>query len=174
MLALLIVLGGFVPLLDAASVAELQPSLLTTNNGVITGQYLDSLMLSLPPCEYAGQNVHLEYTNTITNDTMYINDAFMVPTCDNITCLDNPLSVNRGLGYQLSGLNDSTLYSVRYMIGSNKTVPVAASTIKMADYNTISEKLPGRSAAMIVITVLLSVAMFLLLVGLLVTVFMPR
>ncbi|KAI4900710.1 hypothetical protein NFI96_029143, partial [Prochilodus magdalenae] len=151
MLAVLFVLGGFASLINAEFPARVPNSA----DGVITGLFPNSLLLTLPPCkEYAGENVDLEYINADTNENKTLEHIFIVASC-------NASSIGF---YHLLNLTKNTEYRLRYKVGTDNSSLILAHTRNVSDYNDIDSGLPGRSGAMVVITVILSLAMFFLLV----------
>ncbi|KAL7834497.1 hypothetical protein SRHO_G00287440 [Serrasalmus rhombeus] len=167
MLAVLFVFGGFVPLIDA----DFVPKVLTTEDGVLTGRFPDSLLLSLPPCNYSGQSVDLEYLNVNTNEYKTLTNIFTV-NCTNGISTAGSAALSRNLGYQVTNLTNGTEYKFRYKIGATNSSYVLATTRRVFDYNGIDEGLPARSGAMVVITVILSLAMFFLLICLILSMVM--
>ncbi|XP_036436794.1 uroplakin-2 [Colossoma macropomum] len=159
MLAVLFVLGGFVPLIDA----DFAPRVLTVEDGVLTGRFPDSLLLSLPPCNYSGQSVDLEYLNANTNENKILSNIFTI-NCTNGVYTAGSATLSRNIGYQVTNLTNGTEYKLRYKIGTTNSSYILATTRTVSDYNVIDEGLPARSGAMVVITVILSLAMFFLLI----------
>ncbi|KAG9282018.1 uroplakin-2 [Astyanax mexicanus] len=160
MLSVLFILGGFIPLIYA----DFSATMLTVDDGVITGRFSDSVLLSLPPCDqYAGKSVDLEYLNVNTNQTTTLKSIFTVANCSSGINTVGSTAISRNIGYQLKNLSNGTEYRIHYQIGSNKSVPIMATTRSVPDFgNDLS--LPARSGAMVVITVILSLAMFFLLI----------
>ncbi|XP_062845243.1 uncharacterized protein upk2 [Trichomycterus rosablanca] len=161
MLAGLFIVGGFFPII----MAESSLTLLTNENNVITGRFIDFLLISLPSCVYGGQNVDVEYQNVNTSQTNTLTNIFTVAYCQSSGSSSGLLAVRRRLGYQLTGLNSNTEYKIRYKIGSTYSNYLMATTRKVFDHKGINTGLSGWSAAMIVITATLSVAMFFLLLS---------
>uniref|UniRef100_A0A4W5M984 Uroplakin 2 n=1 Tax=Hucho hucho TaxID=62062 RepID=A0A4W5M984_9TELE len=154
---------------------EFQVSLLKESDGVVTGRFADSLLLSLPPCDLATQSVTLEYNNTDVSVKTLVN-IFKVLPCqlrrDIISTIENnaQFTTSRNLGYQVTNLTTGSTYRLQYVVGAEKSNILEVSTRQVKDHNQIDSGLPARSGAMVVITVILSVSMLILLVALIVTV----
>ncbi|XP_062391530.1 uroplakin-2 [Sardina pilchardus] len=148
--------------------ADFLTNVLKEEDGVVSGVLTDSVLLRLPPCSLQGQNVSLKYTINNTMDSWTLENIFKVPSCETTT--DAGSLVSRRIGYKVSGLASGTTYSFQFQIGSNQSNIVLATTKAGQDYGEIDIGLPARSGAMIVITVILSVAMFILMVALTVTI----
>ncbi|XP_072549980.1 uroplakin-2 [Salminus brasiliensis] len=160
MLSVLFILGGFVLLINA----EFTAKVLSVEDGVMTGRFSDSLLLSLPPCQFAGQTVDLEYLNANTNETKTLTNIFTVASCSTHSNKAGSTALSRNIGYQLMNLANGTEYKIHYKIGSEISNYMMATTRSVPDYNGINEGLSARSGAMVVITVILSLAMFFLLI----------
>ncbi|KAM9440850.1 uroplakin-2 [Clarias gariepinus] len=168
MLAVLLIAGALIPLTHAQ---DFPLALLSTESQMISSRFFNSLLLTLPPCNYAGKNVDLEYQNLDINTKYYISNIFTIPSCIN-TGYPNGLSAfSRRIGYQLMNLNESTQYRIIYKIGNLSSTPLTASTRTAVNYTDIDLSFAGRSAAMVVITVVLSVTMFILLLGIIISLF---
>ncbi|XP_064207019.1 uroplakin-2-like [Anguilla rostrata] len=161
---ILIVFGVFFTIANA----EFQLKLLGPSDGVVTSVFSDSLIVSLPPCSLAGKNVDLWYKNIATSKNNTLKNIFTVPKCISKRDL---VQINKVQGYQVTNLMTGTQYSLQYILDTDKSIVITANTTAVTSYSTINDGLPGRSAAMIVITVLLSVAMFILIVALIVSLF---
>ncbi|XP_051967376.1 uncharacterized protein zgc:194948 [Xyrauchen texanus] len=160
MLAVLFILGALVfPL----NLAELQISLLNPAlDGVMASKFPNSFLLRLPDCStYGNKMVELLYQerSTSQNNTQ----SFKVPSC-----------TSQVLGYPLKELKNGTTYSMWYKIGNEISIVLTDTTTNAIDYRQINDGLPARSAAMVVITAILSTAMALLLIGIIVTVFASK
>ncbi|XP_041091000.1 uroplakin-2 isoform X2 [Polyodon spathula] len=115
---------------------------------------------------------------TLAKATGNLPNAFVVPGCqfkrDLIQVSDsNPqFTVTRNLGYQLTGLQPGQTYNFQYVIPATLDMSnvVSATTRQVQDYNSIDGGLGARSGGMIVITILLSIAMCMLIVGLIVAI----
>ncbi|KAJ8276631.1 hypothetical protein COCON_G00083830 [Conger conger] len=158
------------------TIANAEFALKLLQNNVLTGNFSNSLILSLPPCSLAGKQVNLQYNSTGTNDANTLTEIFKVPGCRSkrglisVTENNGQVTLNKELGYQVTNLRNGTEYSFQYIVDQDKSSVLTASTRTATSYTQIDESLPGRSAAMIIITVLLSVAMLLLIVGLIVSI----
>uniref|UniRef100_A0A8C7HQY1 Uroplakin-2 n=1 Tax=Oncorhynchus kisutch TaxID=8019 RepID=A0A8C7HQY1_ONCKI len=168
----------FFGMLFTLSNAEFQVSLLKESDGVVTGRFADSLLLSLPPCAFATQSVTLEYNNTDTNESKTLVNIFKVLPCrfrrDIISTIENngQFTTSRNLGYQVTNLTTGSTYRFLTPVASKQNLKHSFCMlfISVKDPNQIDSGLPARSGAMVVITVILSVSMFILLVALIVTV----
>ncbi|XP_012677378.2 uroplakin-2 [Clupea harengus] len=161
----------FVGALFTLTNAEFTVRVLKEEDGVVTGIFTDSLLLSLPPCSLEGQNVSLAY-NDSNNKSWILEHIFIVPSCGNMTGTGREghlVTSNIGL-YKVSDLASGTNYSFQYHTDLEKSNVVTASTRSAQDYSGIDTVLPARSGSMIVITVILSVAMAFLLVALTITI----
>ncbi|XP_073458548.1 uroplakin-2 [Aquarana catesbeiana] len=156
-------------LLICTSYAQDNPTLLAT--GIIGNLMSTSVIIAFPTsCKYSLQQAQLNVSqvgqdsNTIYNLT--------TPQCrlkrDLVVISDsqsgNTQTVN--VGYQVTNLTANTQYTAYYVINNTQFSAVTFTTL-----NGLSNTLPvvfARSGGMVVITVLLSVAMFLLLIGLIV------
>ncbi|XP_026777440.3 uroplakin-2 isoform X1 [Pangasianodon hypophthalmus] len=168
MLAIILILGGLIPPIHTD---DFPLSMLSAHDKVITGRFFDSLLLSLPPCTYAGKSVDLEYLNCDTNTSYILYDIFTVPNCNSSGNLTGSTAFSRNIGYQLTNLSNGTQYKINYKIGDIRSIPLMATTRTVADYTEIKLGSQGRSAAMVVITVILSVAMFILLISIIISMF---
>ncbi|KAI5608362.1 uroplakin 2-like isoform X1 [Silurus asotus] len=171
MLAVLLIMGGLVSLIHAQ---DFPLSVLSSEDAVITGRFFDSLLLSLPPCTYAGKNVDLEYQDYNNNKSYILTNIFMVSSCVYIGDMQGSTAVSRNIGYQLMNLSNGTQYKINYKIGVNKSTSVIVYTRTAAvNYRDVDLGFTGRSAAMVVITSILSVAMFVLLIGIIIVLLSP-
>ncbi|XP_056108893.1 uroplakin-2 [Rhinichthys klamathensis goyatoka] len=84
----------------------------------------------------------------------------MVPSC--------PASLP---GFHLKGLKSGTTYNMTYKIANDISTVLTETTTTVTDYQQINTGLPARSGAMVVITVILSLAMVALVVGFIISVF---
>ncbi|XP_063060038.1 uroplakin-2 [Engraulis encrasicolus] len=164
MLTTLLVFAG--ALLTLAS-ADFTASILEEH--VVSGELPDSLLLTLPPCEMAGKSVNLTYKINSTNDENTLVDIFTVPACDDNETKEGASLVSRNVGYKVSNLQTGAHYILQYHVDGQKSNEVMASTRAAMNYEDIDTGLPARSGAMVVITVILSVAMFILMIGITVT-----
>uniref|UniRef100_A0A9J7Y556 Uroplakin 2 n=2 Tax=Cyprinus carpio TaxID=7962 RepID=A0A9J7Y556_CYPCA len=156
MLAVLFVLGMLCPL----NFAEIEIRLLDPKiDGVLTSKFPNSFLLSLPNCSlYGDSSAELLYTELPSNENK--TESFIVPSC--------PVSLP---GFLLKNLKNGTTYNMQYKIaGVNDTsANLTTTTTNVIDYQQIDSGLPARSGAMVVITVILSVAMVALLIGLIIS-----
>ncbi|KAL4608645.1 uroplakin-2 [Arapaima gigas] len=159
--------------------ADFQLRALTSSDGVLSSSYSDSVLLSSPPCRLGGNRVTLQFQNMATNMNTTMNNIFLVPACrtrrDTILIPNNAgQSASSFLGYQVNGLTNGTMYRFQYTVGQEKSNVLDISTLSVSPYTSIYDGLPARSGAMVVITVILSITMFLLVVGLVVTLFLSH
>ncbi|XP_040281262.1 uroplakin-2 isoform X2 [Bufo bufo] len=143
--------------------------LIVTVNTSITNSTFNPLVYSaiidLPPCQFSNQNAMV--TVKIQNNGT-TSKNFTVPQCrpkrDLIVVSDstngNVPTVN--VGYQITNLSSNTQYSVWYEIGGTRFDPIYFTTKPLF----VDSDVFRRSGGMVVITVLLSIAMFLLVIGL--------
>ncbi|KAG8569476.1 hypothetical protein GDO81_014427 [Engystomops pustulosus] len=139
-------------------------------NNLPINPFANSAIIALPDsCAFSGKTGRLyvfDSSNTRIQD-LPIN----VPQCRlkrNLIVVDNAQNGNMdtvNVGYQITGLNASSAYSAQYVFDTT--------TFDRANFTTQNpiKTLPAtfaRSGGMVVITVLLSIAMFLLVVGLIV------
>uniref|UniRef100_A0A673IUH7 Zgc:194948 n=1 Tax=Sinocyclocheilus rhinocerous TaxID=307959 RepID=A0A673IUH7_9TELE len=128
-------------------------------DGVLASKFPNSFLLSLPNCSVYGNKsaevLYIELPST-ANKT----ESFIVPSC--------PV---RQPGYLLQNLKNGTTYNMQYKIaGVNNTANLTMTTTNAIDYQQIDSGLPARSGAMVVITVILSLAMVILLAGLIISI----
>ncbi|KAJ8388338.1 hypothetical protein AAFF_G00134920 [Aldrovandia affinis] len=169
-----IILGVFGVFFTVAN-AEFELKLLSDE--VISSTFERSVILGLPPCTLAGRSVDLEYNNTGTNEKTILRNIFPVPLCRSKRGLisfpeqNAHFTLKRDLGYQVMNLANGTEYSFQYIVDTERSKALLATTRAAPSYTQIDDGLPARSGAMVVITVILSVAMFILLVALIITLF---
>ncbi|KAI2664280.1 Uroplakin-2 [Labeo rohita] len=158
MLAVLFILGMLCPL----NSAEIPIKLLDpTNDGVVANVFPNAFLLRWPDCTlYGNRSAGLVYTELPTNDNK--TQIFTVPSCT----ASLP-------GLLLQNLKNGTTYIMEYKIeGTNQTsANLTATTTNALAYEQIDSGLERRSGAMVVITVILSLAMVILLVGLIISIF---
>uniref|UniRef100_A0A672SVV0 Zgc:194948 n=1 Tax=Sinocyclocheilus grahami TaxID=75366 RepID=A0A672SVV0_SINGR len=158
MLAVLFVLGMLCPL----NFAEIEIRLLDPKtDGVLASKFPNSLLLSLPNCTvYGNKSAELLYIELPS--TKNKTESFIVPSC--------PV---RQPGYLLQNLKNGTTYNMQYKIAGVNDISanLTMTTTNAADYQQIDSGLPARSGAMVVITVILSLAMVILLAGLIISIF---
>ncbi|KAK9974125.1 hypothetical protein ABG768_022234 [Culter alburnus] len=156
MLAVLFILGALCPL----NFAGIPISLLSPEaDGVLASKFTNSFLLKLPDCStYGNKTVELLYTELGTNINKTEN--FTVPSC--------PVSQP---WFLLKDLKNGTTYNMKYKTENDTSTVLTDTTTNVIDYQLIDSGLPARSGAMVVITVILSLTMAILLVGLFITVF---
>ncbi|XP_036279039.1 uroplakin-2 [Pipistrellus kuhlii] len=143
--------------------------------GLLAPALTESLLVALPPCHLTGGNATL--TVRRANDSTVLTRGFVVPPCrgrrELVSVVDSGagFTVTRLSAYQVTGLAPGTKYYVSYRVRkgaateSSREVPM--STLPRREAASIGLGM-ARTGGMVVITVLLSVAMFLLVVGLIV------
>ncbi|XP_073697512.1 uroplakin-2 [Garra rufa] len=158
MLALLIILG--MPF--SLNSAEIPIQLLDPEtDNVVASKFPNSFLLKWPNCSsYGNRSAGLVYTELLSNQNKTQN--FTVPSCN----ASQP-------GLLLENLKDGTKYIMEYKIYGveDTSANLTAETVSVISYQQIDSGLPARSGAMVVITVILSLAMVILLVGLIVIIF---
>ncbi|XP_077313030.1 uroplakin-2 [Lithobates pipiens] len=154
-------------LLICTSYAQDNATLIAT--GIIANLTSTSVIIAFPSaCKYSLQQVQLN-VNQVNQNSTY---TFTTPQCrlkrDLVVVNDsqsgNTQTVN--VGYQVINLTANTQYTAYYVINNQ-----AFSGVTFTTLNGLSNTVPvifARSGGMVVITVLLSIAMFLLVVGLIV------
>ncbi|XP_063798006.1 uroplakin-2 isoform X2 [Pseudophryne corroboree] len=139
----------------------------TVYSGLVANPMSTSVVIALPSaCQYSLKSATL-YVNGPTNATY----SFTVPQCrlkrDLIVLNNNSQSGNLGtvnVGYQIQDLKPSSTYTAYYTVGSDTFTPVTFTTAN--GFSGMPPVTFARSGGMVVITVILSVAMLLLVVGL--------
>ncbi|KAK7165308.1 hypothetical protein R3I94_003618 [Phoxinus phoxinus] len=156
MLTVLFILGA----LCSLNFAEIPIKVLNPEtDGVVAGRFPNSFLLKLPDCStYGSKFAELLYTELPSNETN--TEPFTVPSC--------PVSQP---GYLLTGLKNGTTYNMMYAIEKDTSKVLTDTTTTVIDYQQINSGLPARSGAMVVITVILSLAMVALVAGLIISVF---
>ncbi|XP_042762655.1 uroplakin-2 isoform X2 [Panthera leo] len=141
-------------------------------SGLLSPALTESLLVALPPCHLTGGNATLMVRRA--NDSKVVKSSFMVPPCrgrrELVSVVDSGagFTVTRLSAYQVTNLAPGTKYYLSYLVTkgapteSSREIPM--STLPRRKMESIG---PGmaRTGGMVVITVLLSVAMFLLVVG---------
>ncbi|XP_060702959.1 uroplakin-2 [Hemiscyllium ocellatum] len=146
------------------------------NNGIVGGVRSLSAIVNLPPCMFSNQQVMVNVTDA-TGGPGPGQKNFVNPICRfkrgliSIVSDANDVRQTLNLGYQLTNLRPGTEYNVVYRIGNEESNPLSVTTISPMDFNNIDVGFSGRSGAMVVITVLLSVAIAVLIILLIVSVF---
>uniref|UniRef100_A0A803K0N2 Uroplakin 2 n=1 Tax=Xenopus tropicalis TaxID=8364 RepID=A0A803K0N2_XENTR len=144
--------------------------------GVLT-PLATSAIFAFPDCTYSGQTVSLVITNSTSTATIIQNATFQVPQCRlkrDIVVINNGQSGNVqtvNVGYQIQNLQPGTNYMATYSSGgiSGPSFQFSTRTVYPAVANIMA-----RSGGMVVITVLLSIAMFVLLAGLIAVLILGR
>ncbi|XP_077062634.1 uroplakin-2 [Siphateles boraxobius] len=155
MLTVLFILGVLCPL----NFAEIPIKVLSPEaDGVLVGRFPNSFLLKLPNCStYGDKSAELLYIELPSNENK--KESFTVPSC--------PVSQP---GYLLKGLKSGTTYNMTYKIENDTSTVLTDTTTTVIDYQQINSDLPARSGAMVVITVILSLAMVALVAGLIISV----
>ncbi|VTJ51444.1 Hypothetical predicted protein [Marmota monax] len=148
-------------------------------SGLLSPALTESLLVALPPCHLTGGNATL--TVRRANDSKVEKSSFIVPPCrgrrELVSVVDsgNGFTVTRLRAYQSQILTERFLLSLQphpksisYRVEkgtsteSSREIPM--STLPRRNMESIGLGM-ARTGGMVVITVLLSVAMFLLVVG---------
>ncbi|XP_075404904.1 uroplakin-2 [Tenrec ecaudatus] len=141
-------------------------------SGVLSPVLTESLLVSLPPCHLTGGNATLMVRRA--NDSKVVRSSFVVPPCrgrrELVSVVDSGagFTVTRLSAYQVTSLVPGTKYYISYLVKkgtateSSKETPMT--TLPRRKMESIGLGM-ARTGGMVVITVLLSVAMFLLVVG---------
>ncbi|XP_004636490.1 uroplakin-2 isoform X2 [Octodon degus] len=145
-------------------------------SGLLSPALAESLLVALPPCHLTGGNATLMVRRA--NDSKVVNSSFVVPPCrgrrDLVSVMDSGagFTVTRLSAYQVTNLAPGTKYYVSYLVqkgaSTESSREVAMSTLPRRSMESIRLGM-ARTGGMVVITVLLSVGMFVLVVGLIVT-----
>ncbi|MEJ1275254.1 uroplakin 2 [Cricetulus griseus] len=135
----------------------------------------ESLLVALPPCHLTGGNATLMVRRA--NDSKVVKSVFMVPPCrgrrELVSVVDSGagFTVTRLSAYQVTNLTPGTKYYISYRVqkgtSTESSPETPMSTLPRRNMESIGLGM-ARTGGMVVITVLLSVAMFLLVVGLIV------
>ncbi|XP_058145361.1 uroplakin-2 isoform X1 [Dasypus novemcinctus] len=141
-------------------------------SGVLSPALAESLLVALPPCHLTGGNATLIVRRA--NDSKVVKSSFVVPPCRGSRALVSVVdsgagfTVTRLSAYQVTNLVPGTKYYISYLVKkgtsteSSKEIPM--STLPRRKVESIGLGM-ARTGGMVVITVLLSVAMFLLVLG---------
>ncbi|KAM5245815.1 uroplakin-2 [Ctenodactylus gundi] len=144
-------------------------------SGLLSPALAESLLVALPPCHLSGGNATLRVRRA--NDSKVVTSAFEVPPCRarrelvNVVDSGAGFTVTRLRAYQVTNLAPGTKYYLSYRVQkgasteSSRETPM--STLPRTNMESIGLGM-ARTGGMVVITVLLSVAMFLLVVGLII------
>ncbi|XP_074091581.1 uroplakin-2 [Macrotis lagotis] len=144
-------------------------------SGLLTPALAESLLVALPPCHLTGGKASL--TVRRVNESTGITHDFIVPPCRgqrdlvSVVYSSGSFTVTRVIAYQVTNLVPGTSYYVSYSVVKGNAVEssnrVQMATLPRRKVETLGLGM-ARTGGMIVITVLLSVAMFLLVVGLII------
>ncbi|XP_032214552.1 uroplakin-2 isoform X1 [Mustela erminea] len=141
-------------------------------SGLLSPALTESLLVALPPCHLTGGNATLMVRRA--NDSQVVKSSFVVPPCrgrrELVSVVDSGagFTVTRLSAYQVTDLVPGTKYYISYLVTketsteSSREIPM--STLPRRKVESIGLGM-ARTGGMVVITVLLSVAMFLLVVG---------
>ncbi|KAM9659916.1 LOW QUALITY PROTEIN: uroplakin-2 [Trichechus inunguis] len=140
-------------------------------SGVLSPALTESLLVALPSCHFTGGNATLMVRRA--NDSKVVKSSFVVPPCRGrrglVTVVDSGagFTVTRLRAYQVTNLVPGTKYYISYLVKKrtsteySKEIPMSTLPRKMESIGLGM----ARTGGMVVITVLLSIAMFLLVVG---------
>ncbi|XP_012865080.1 PREDICTED: uroplakin-2 [Dipodomys ordii] len=144
-------------------------------SGLLSPALAESLLVALPPCHLTGGNATLMVRRA--NDSQVVKSSFVVPPCrgrrDLVSVVDSGagFTVTRLSAYQVTDLVPGTKYYISYQVQKGTTTEssreIPMSTLPRKSMESIGLGM-ARTGGMVVITVLLSVAMFLLVVGLII------
>nr|XP_012629033.1 uroplakin-2 isoform X2 [Microcebus murinus] len=144
-------------------------------SGLLSPALTESLLVALPPCHLTGGNATLMVRRA--NDSKVVKSSFVVPPCrgrrELVSVVDSGagFTVTRLSAYQVTNLAPGTKYYISYLVKkgtsteSSREIPM--STLPRRNMESIGLGM-ARTGGMVVITVLLSVAMFLLVLGLII------
>ncbi|XP_072469106.1 uroplakin-2 [Notamacropus eugenii] len=140
--------------------------------GLLSPALAESLLVALPPCHLTGGKASL--TVRRVNETKGVTHNFTVTPCRgqrdlvNVVHSSSSFTVTRLSAYQVTNLVPGTSYFVSYSVEKGNAVEhsnrVRMATLPRRKVETLGLSM-ARTGGMIVITVLLSVAMFLLVMG---------
>ncbi|XP_054989397.1 uroplakin-2 [Sorex araneus] len=144
-------------------------------SGLLSPALAESLLVPLPPCHLTGGNATLSVRRA--NDSKVVRWNFTVPPCrarrELVSVVDNSagFTVTRLSAYRVTNLAPGTMYYISYLVTKGTTSEtsreIPMSTLPRRKAESIRLGM-ARTGGMVVITVLLSVAMFLLVLGLVV------
>ncbi|XP_063464399.1 uroplakin-2 [Pan paniscus] len=141
-------------------------------SGLLSPALTESLLVALPPCHLTGGNATLMVRRA--NDSKVVTSSFVVPPCrgrrELVSVVDSGagFTVTRLSAYQVTNLVPGTKFYISYLVKkgtateSSREIPM--STLPRRKVESIGLGM-ARTGGMVVITVLLSVAMFLLVLG---------
>ncbi|XP_062952077.1 uroplakin-2 [Cynocephalus volans] len=145
-------------------------------SGLLSPTLTESLLVALPPCHLTGGNATL--TVRRANDSKVVKSSFVVPPCrgrrELVSVVDSGagFTVTRLSAYQVTNLVPGTKYYISYLVKKGSTTEssreMAMSTLPRRNVESIGLGM-ARTGGMVVITVLLSIAMFLLILGFIIT-----
>ncbi|XP_037360176.1 uroplakin-2 [Talpa occidentalis] len=145
-------------------------------SGLLSPALTENLLVALPPCHLTGGNATL--TVRRANDSKVVKCSFVVPPCrgrrELVSVVDSGagFTVTRLSAYQVTNLAPGTKYYLSYLVmkgmstESSKEIPMF--TLPRKKKESIGLGM-ARTGGMVVITVLLSVAMFLLVLSFIIT-----
>ncbi|KAM5318758.1 uroplakin-2 isoform 5-T5 [Glossophaga mutica] len=141
-------------------------------SGLLSPALTESLLVALPPCHLTGGNATLMVRRA--NDSKVVKSSFVVPPCrgrrELVSVVDSGsgFTVTRLGAYQVTNLVPGTKYYISYLVkkgtSTESSRETSLSTLPRKKVESIGLKM-ARTGGMVVITVLLSVAMFLLVLG---------
>ncbi|XP_045695427.1 uroplakin-2 isoform X2 [Phyllostomus hastatus] len=141
-------------------------------SGLLSPALTESLLVALPPCHLTGGNATLMVRRA--NDSKVVKSNFVVPPCrgrrELVSVVDSGAGfmVTRLSAYQVTNLVPGTKYYISYLVKKGTTTESSRetplSTLPRRKVESIGLRM-ARTGGMVVITVLLSVAMFLLVLG---------
>ncbi|XP_029813287.1 uroplakin-2 isoform X2 [Suricata suricatta] len=159
-------------LLTAAAPGAAADFNISSVSGLLSPALTESLLVALPPCHLTAGNATLMVRRA--NDSKVVKSSFVVPPCrgrrELVSVADSGagFTVTRLSAYQVTNLVPGTKYYISYHVTkgasaeSSREIPM--STLPRRKMESIGLGM-ARTGGMVVITVLLSVAMFLLVVG---------
>uniref|UniRef100_A0A8D0GI02 Uroplakin 2 n=1 Tax=Sphenodon punctatus TaxID=8508 RepID=A0A8D0GI02_SPHPU len=136
---------------------------ISTPPGLLTPAFAESLLVAVPPCQFTGANAMKGRILKAETDIRH----FTAPPCRSrryvlsVGDSNDGFTVTRLDAYQVTGLIPGQTYRVCV----SGALILSPSSSPGMDHQSIPPEM-ARSGGMVVITVLLSIAMFLLLVGL--------
>ncbi|XP_048449664.1 uroplakin-2-like [Rhincodon typus] len=145
------------------------------DNGIVGNIRSMSAIVALPLCRFSSQRVMVNVTNS-TGGPGPEQESFVRPICRfrrglvSVVSNVNGIRQTFDLGYRLKNLKPNTEYKVVYHIDGEESNPLSIRTTSPMDFNDIDVGFSGRSGAMVVITVLLSIAMAVLIILLIVSI----
>ncbi|XP_053547281.1 uroplakin-2 [Bombina bombina] len=168
------VLGFITALLLISTTSAVDTFNTTKADGLVINPLTSTVIIAFPPCTYDGKTAELIVKNS---SSTILTETFIVPQCRlrrDIIIPSDSISGNqlsRNVGYRIRNLSPGGNYTAEYNIkDSTNNLVATGAAVQFVPLNlqTVPDKM-ARSGGMVVITVLLSVAMFLLLIGLVIT-----